>query len=228
MYFFTQSGKRDCSSFAQVATFFIDKFPAAFGATATYANAKGATSDEQYIRVDQAATVTFDFGENEDQHAQSFSNFQANVLQSLKKSSEAESATFLLDLLLNQSEQILSLPTLSRQAECTIQRFYLLLWPLLNLAENGDYNKAKELTCRFVNLLVDESQYSLKIKVDALVQLYNSVHTNSGIKSFAFEKLINLCSNENCTDIVLERARQITADSAAWNLTVPERRSLYQ
>jgi len=46
MYFFTQSGKKDASSFAQVATFFVDKFPAAFGATATYTNAKGSTSDE--------------------------------------------------------------------------------------------------------------------------------------------------------------------------------------
>ena len=38
MYFFTQTGKKDISSFAQVATFFIDKFPATFGATATYYN----------------------------------------------------------------------------------------------------------------------------------------------------------------------------------------------
>lgn len=50
-----------------------------------------------------------------------------------------------------------------------MQRFYLLLQPLLNLAEEGDYAKAKALTVKFADLLVEESQFSLKIKVDALV-----------------------------------------------------------
>ena len=53
-------------------------------------------------------------------------------------------AIFLLDLLLEQSANILKLPVKTTIAECTIQRFYLLLWPLLNLAESGDYAKAKE------------------------------------------------------------------------------------
>ena len=64
MYFFTQSGKKDASSFAQVATFFIDKFPAAFGGKATYYNANQKSSDEQYIRIDVAKTVEYDFEEN--------------------------------------------------------------------------------------------------------------------------------------------------------------------
>jgi hypothetical protein len=71
------------------------------------------------------------------------------------------------------------------------------------------------------------SDFSLKIKVDALVQLYNSVHTNSGIKSFSFEQLIELCVREGCTDIVVERARNIVKESEGWNLTVEERRSLF-
>ena len=54
MYFFTQSGKKDPSYFAQVATFFVDKFPAAFGATATYYNSKNVTSEDAYIRIDIA------------------------------------------------------------------------------------------------------------------------------------------------------------------------------
>ena len=53
----------------------------------------------------------------------------------------------------------------------------MLLLPLLNLAEEGDYQKTKELTTKFLELLVDESAYSLKIKVDSLVQLFNSIHT---------------------------------------------------
>ena len=81
---------------------------------------------------------------------------------------------------------------------------------------------------RFIDLLVEQSEYALKIKVDCLVQLYNSVHTNSGIKSFAFEKLIDLCLRENCCDIVVERARKIVIESKDWPLTNDERRTLYQ
>ena len=75
---------------------------------------------------------------------------------------------------------------------------------------------------------MDESEFQLKVKVDSLVQLYNSVHTNSGIKSFAFEKLIDLCLRENCCDIVVERARRIVQESKDWTLTKEERRTLYQ
>ena len=228
MYFFTQSGKKDASSFAQVATFFVDKFPAAFGATATYTNSKGSTSDEQYIRIDVANSVEYEFAEGSEEHAESFESYESRVLQSFQKNSEAESAVFLLELLLEQSANILKLPVSIRTAECTIQRFYLLLWPLLNLAESGEYSKAKELTVRFIDLLVEQSAFSLKIKVDSLVQLYNSVHTNSGIKSFAFEKLIDLCSRENCCEIVVERARKIVQESASWTLSNDERKSLYQ
>ena len=75
---------------------------------------------------------------------------------------------------------------------------------------------------------MEQSDFALKVKVDCLVQLYNSVHTNSGIKSFAFEKLIELCLRENCGDIVVERARKIVQESKDWQLTNEERRTLYQ
>ena len=77
-------------------------------------------------------------------------------------------------------------------------------------------------------MLVEQSEFALKIKVDCLVQLYNSTHTNSGIKSFAFEKLIELCLREQCCDIVVERARKIVQESKDWQLTNEERRTLYQ
>ena len=76
-------------------------------------------------------------------------------------------------------------------------------------------------------MLVEESDYSLKIKVDSLVQLFNSVHTLSGIKSYALEKLIDLTLRESCTDILIERARKVVEETAGWNLTIEERRSLY-
>jgi len=101
MYFQTNQGKSDISSFAQVATFFIDKFPAAFGATATYTNAKKVTSEDAYIRIDMATSIDYDFAEGSEQHAQTFAPFQSKVLESFKKGSEAESATFLLELLLS-------------------------------------------------------------------------------------------------------------------------------
>ena len=62
----------------------------------------------------------------------------------------------------------------------------------------------------------------------SLVQLYNSVMSESGIKSFAFEKLVQLCMDNNCTDIIIERARVIVQASKDWNLTVDERKSLYK
>jgi len=99
----------------------------------------------------------------------------------------------LLDLLLEMKPKIMELPTSIRQAECTVQRFFLLLWPLFNLAEAGDYARAKNLTERFISLLCDESDFSLKIKVDCLIQLYNSVHTNTGIKASAFVRLVQIC-----------------------------------
>ena len=122
----------------------------------------------------------------------------------------------------------MQLPTSVRQAECTIQRFFLLLWPLLNIVESGNYDQAKSLTKQFVSLLCDQSDFSLKIKVDCLIQLYNSVHTNTGIKSFAFSKLVNLTAQNDSFDIIAEKAKTIVKDSASWNLTRDERRELYQ
>ena len=87
-----------------MATFFIDKFPAAFGATATYFNAKQNSSDSQYIRIDVAKSVVYTFRDDSEEHAQSFASFQERVLQSFNKESEAESAAFLLELLLEHRE----------------------------------------------------------------------------------------------------------------------------
>ena len=84
MYFHTHAGKSDLSQFAQVATFFIDKFPAAFGATATYTNQKGVTSESAYIRIDIASSVTYTFSEGNERHAESFARFQSQVLQAFK------------------------------------------------------------------------------------------------------------------------------------------------
>ena len=71
---------------------------------------------------------------------------------------------------------------------------------------------------------MDQSEYSLKIKVDSLVQIYNSVHSNTGIKSHSLEKLIDLCIQENCSDIIIDRARKVVQETTEWNLTKDERR----
>ncbi len=95
------------------------------------------------------------------------------------------------------------------------------------MVESGDYDKAKSLTQKFIDLLL-ESDYSLKIKTDCLIQLYNSVHTNTGIKSFAFFKLVNLTVENDCFDIIADKAKTIVKDSASWNLSKEEKRELYQ
>ena len=110
MYFFTQNRKRDASTFDQYAAFFIDKFPAAFGASATYTNAKGNTSEERYINIDLASAIEYEFAEGSEEHAESFVSYESRVLQSFKQSTESASAIFLLDLLLEQSANILKLP----------------------------------------------------------------------------------------------------------------------
>lgn len=86
MYFVTQISKKDPSSFAQVATFFVDKFPLAFGGEATYTNERKVTSDSRYIRMDAVASVAYDF-ENE-QHAQTFAPFEERVLSCFAKETE--------------------------------------------------------------------------------------------------------------------------------------------
>ena len=80
MYFHTQTGKKDLSIFATVATFFIDKFPQAFGAATTYYNAKGTSSESAYIRVDVAASIDYDFEEGFEQHSESFESYKGRVL----------------------------------------------------------------------------------------------------------------------------------------------------
>ena len=101
MYFYTQAGgKREISAFAQVATFFIDKFPAAYGAVATYTNAKGTDSDSAYIYIDVASSLEYDVSEVEDEgRAQSITQYQSRVLDTFKQKTEAEQAVLLLEIL---------------------------------------------------------------------------------------------------------------------------------
>ena len=52
--------------------------------------------------------------------------------------------------------------------------------------------------------------------------------SESGIKAFAFERLVQLCMDNNCTDIIIERARDVVQASKEWKLSVDERKSLYK
>ena len=109
-------------------------------------------------------------------------------------------------MLLETSDMIVELQTSIKHVDCTVQRFYLLLMPLIAMAEETDYPVAKELAGEFMTILL-ESNFSLNIKINALVQLYNSVRTDSGFKGYAFEKLVELCAKENCMEIVIGKAR---------------------
>ena len=142
---------------------------------------------------------------------------------------EDSAAEFLLDMLLETREMIAGLPTSIKHVDCSIQRFYLLLMPLIAMAEDtkGQYGKAKEFAQQFTEILL-ESGYSLNIKINALVQLYNSVRSTSGLKAYAFEKLVELCTKESCLEIMIGKARTIVEESKEWDLTVDERRSLYR
>ena len=71
-------------------------------------------------------------------------------------------------MLLETSEMIGELQTSIKRVDCTIQRFYLLLMPLIAMAEETDKPVAKELAGEFMTILL-ESQFSLNIKISALV-----------------------------------------------------------
>lgn len=129
-------------------------------------------------------------------------------------------------MLLETSAMITGLQTSIKRVDCTCQRFYLLLMPLIAQAEEANYPAAKELAVEFMGILL-QSSFSLNIKISALVQLYNSVNMNSGLKGYAFEKLVKLCAEEKCMEIVIMKARTIVDDSQEWDLTLDERRSLY-
>lgn len=108
------------------------------------------------------------------------------MLGCFDEETDSERALFLLKLLHENKSQILSLPISTKQADCTIARFYLLLMPLFNSAEEEHYEETKKLAANFIDLLL-KSDYSIQIKINCLVQLYNSVLTGSGLKSYAFE-----------------------------------------
>ena len=117
----------------------------------------------------------------EEEHAKAFKGFEAKVGECLR-ANEDEAAGFLLRMLLDTLDMVGQLQTSVKHADCTFQRFYLLLMPLIAMAEEADYASTKEITCKFIEFLL-ESEYSLNIKVNALVQLYNSVHPVSGLKA---------------------------------------------
>ena len=73
MYFYTQTDKKDQTSFTKLASFFIEKFPLAFGGKAVYFNADGASSEDQFMRQNQATKIEYHF--EEPQHAQTFAKF---------------------------------------------------------------------------------------------------------------------------------------------------------
>ena len=98
MYFYTKSEKKDSTSYSQVATFYIDKFPAAFDATTVYYNAKGVSSDEVFVRVDRASKIEYEFEDEE--HSKYWESYQAKVLTTFSKQTESEQAVALLELLL--------------------------------------------------------------------------------------------------------------------------------
>ena len=82
-------------------------------------------------------------------HAKAFQGFEAQVGDCLR-ADEDEAAELLLRMLLDTSDMIAKLGTSIKQADCTIQRFYLLLMPLIAMAEETNYDSAKELTNEFM------------------------------------------------------------------------------
>ena len=54
------------------------------------------------------------------------------------------------------------------------------------MVEETNYAAAKELAASFTEILL-ESSFALSIKINALVQLFNTVGEKSGLKAYAVE-----------------------------------------
>lgn len=74
MYFVTQSEEADKEHFVRLATFFIEKFPLAFGAVAVYHTEKS-NSKVKDIRVSHAKEIKYDTEGVSSERAQIFTNF---------------------------------------------------------------------------------------------------------------------------------------------------------
>lgn len=98
---------------------------------------------------------------------------------------------------------------------------------MLDLIQLKDQDKAKELAAKFLDILI-QSEYTLKIKIESLIQLYLSSAKESGIKAYAFERLVQLCMDNNCIDIIIDRARSVVEQSKDWKLKDQDRKSLYK
>ena len=58
--------------------------------------------------------------------------------------------------------------------------------PLIAMVEETNYAAAKELAASFTEILL-KSSFALSIKINALVQLFNTVGEKSGLKAYAVE-----------------------------------------
>ena len=226
MYFVTQSDKKD-QKFRKYAAFFIEKYPLAFGGEVTYLVGEGKdrreAPEDRWTKLESVTGVKYEFEDSE--HAKAFENFETKVGECFRLKDGAAEA--LLRMILETRELIPELQTSAKHVDCTIQRFYLLLMPLLAMVEESSYAAAKELASEFTRILL-EAGFSLSIKINALVQLHNTVGKRSGLKAYAVEQLVSLCASESCLEIMVNKARSVVADSKDRDLTPEERRSLYK
>lgn len=59
--------------------------------------------------------------------------------------------------------------------------------------------------------------------------MYNNNGTSDeGMKAFTYEQMINVCSENNCLEIIAQRAATIEQEAKDWKLTQAERRSLFK
>lgn len=121
MYFVTQSEEADKEHFVRLATFFIEKFPLAFGAVAVYHTEKS-NSKVKDIRVSHAKEIKYEGDNLNTERAQIFEQFGTQAQKSLgDRQSNSERAKQILLALFDQcKELIMQLESSKKMAECTI------------------------------------------------------------------------------------------------------------
>lgn len=155
-------------------------------------------------------------------HKEAFKSFDAEMAAVSKNKKHLP----LLQTLLKYKSSIVELPEKAKKDNFTLSRFVLYLLPVIQLAfkEKDSERPTKEFVAELVDL-IRQSESGLATKINILLYMFNG--TSHGMKATVFRAMVQLCQEEGQLEILIQKARNVVAESASWQLTGDERKSLY-
>ncbi len=173
---------------------------------------------------DQVKDICKFFTENYESLKQE-EELDASLVGQLKEMIKSSNWEGIVKFIIGHKKDIYLLPTSYRQTPLTFQRTVLLILPLISELDKEDKNI--EATLKECCDLITESTFSLSIKVEALLQLFNSVRENSPNRRIMFTELMNLLLKEDSIGIMVSQVQNIANVSKDWELSKEQRQSLY-